>query len=151
NTRNTIEIKPFTQGLDPSRTTPNGPSSVVVSRPIPEKSTMIPMQNKAAWNTTARLFRKYDMVMGIIGKTQGVKMANNPPPNARSIKGPISCVSGLGGAAVDEGEPGLNSRNPEGMEIIGAGALASIFSGAVAVNFLGGRQRVASQTLKRSR
>ena len=79
------------------------------------------------------------MVIGIIGNTQGVKMASNPAPNASSMKGPISCVSGLGVTAATAGEPGLNSRNPAGMEIDCAGAFGSIFSGAVAVYLRGGQ------------
>src|SRR5215468_4084223 len=91
------------------------------------------------------------MVIGIIGKTQGVKMASNPPPKASSMKGPISCVSGLGVTAAGAGEPGLNSKNPAGMETGRAGAEGSILRVAVAVYLRGGRQRVASQTLKRTR
>src|SRR6266567_7057954 len=91
------------------------------------------------------------MVIGIIGKTQGVKIASNPPPKARSMKGPISCVSGLGGTAATAGEPGLNSKKPAGIETGCTGAEGSIFRGADAVYLRGGRQRVASQTLKRTR
>ena len=40
-------MNPFTHGFDPSCTTPNGPSSVVVRKPIAENSTMIPRQNTA--------------------------------------------------------------------------------------------------------
>ena len=43
--RNTSAMKPFTQGFDPSCTTPNGPRTAVVSRPSPENSTTIPRQN----------------------------------------------------------------------------------------------------------
>ena len=86
---NNAAIKPLTQGLAPSFDTPKGPRIAVTSRPRPLKSTMIPRQKTTAWITPSRRppdcrFRKYDMVMGIIGKTQGVKMEARPKPKATS-------------------------------------------------------------------
>src|SRR5579859_3696934 len=89
------------------------------------------------------------MVMGIIGNTQGVKIASKPAPNASARNGAMPCCSAVKAVGVVEaGAPGLNSENPGGMEIAGAGALGSMVSEAVAVRLRGGRQRVASQTLK---
>ena len=51
-------MKPLTQGLCPSATTPTGPSAAVTSNPIPENSTMMPMQNVAACRTLPCLFMK---------------------------------------------------------------------------------------------
>src|SRR5260370_42112398 len=104
---------------------------------MPENSTIIPRQNTAAWNTLSRrvadgLFRKNDMVIGIIGKTQGVKIASKPAPNAKARKGVNPCSSGLGAeGAAEAGAPGLNSEKPGGMEIAGAGALGSMVSEAL--------------------
>src|SRR2546425_9503733 len=90
------------------------------------------------------------MVTGIIGKTQGVKMASSPPPKATARTAPRSCVSDFGAAAgAAAGAPDLNSKNPAGMETGSAAALGSIVREALAGFFLGGRQRVASQTLYR--
>jgi len=45
---NRAEMKPFTQGLEPSCLTPTGPSSAVTSSPSPEKRTMMPRQKTTA-------------------------------------------------------------------------------------------------------
>src|ERR1035438_2173475 len=84
---NNTEMNPLTHGLAPRFFTPAGPSSKVVTRPSPEKSTTIPRQKTTAWVTESRRppdwrLRKYDMVMGIMGKTQGVKIDARPKPNA---------------------------------------------------------------------
>src|SRR5262245_38081468 len=100
------------------------------------------------------LFRKNDIVIGIMGNTHGVKIANSPVPKASNKNGPISCASSLGGGeaggAAAAGGPGTNSINPAGIEFGCTRALGSIVTGAVAVNLRGGRQRVASQTLYRT-
>src|SRR3954447_21399700 len=88
---NSAEMKSLTHGFDPSCTMPNGPSNAVIASPIPEKSTMMPRQNTSACTMLSRLLpdgrlRKYDMVIGIIGKTQGVKMDASPKPNATARK-----------------------------------------------------------------
>src|ERR1039457_5364795 len=84
---NRTVMKPFTQGLEPSCLTPTGPSSRVASRPRSEKRTTIPRQKTTARMTPSRFppdccWRKYDMGMGIIGKTQGVNMLGRPKPKA---------------------------------------------------------------------
>ncbi len=72
-----------------------------MSKPMPENSTMIPRQKTTACATPSRLppacrLRKYDMVMGIMGKTQGVKMQANPTPKAssRNCARPVSAEAG---------------------------------------------------------
>jgi hypothetical protein len=54
NARNNAAMNPSTHGLEPSVTTPNGPSKAVVSRPSPENSTTIPRQKIAASATLSR-------------------------------------------------------------------------------------------------
>ena len=81
------EMKPLTHGLDPRVTMPNGPRIAVVARPRPENSTMIPRQKTRACTMLSRRppdcrLRKYDIVIGIMGKTQGVKMEARPKPKA---------------------------------------------------------------------
>ena len=48
NTTNTNAINAFTQMLDPSCTTPNGPNAAVTRRPNPVNITTIPRQNRIA-------------------------------------------------------------------------------------------------------
>src|SRR4051794_11996367 len=91
NAMNSAEMKPFTHGLDPSATTPNGPSSAVIASPIPVNSTIIPRQNTTACATLDWRFRKYDIVIGIIGNTHGVKIEASPKPKATSRNAPIPC------------------------------------------------------------
>src|SRR4051794_3765804 len=88
---NSAEMKPLTHGLDPSVTMPNGPRMAVVARPSPENSTTIPRQKTRAWTMLSRRppdwrFRKYDIVIGIMGKTQGVKIEARPNPKATARK-----------------------------------------------------------------
>ena len=42
------EMKPLTQGFEPSCTIPNGPRIAVAARPSPENSTMMPRQKTSA-------------------------------------------------------------------------------------------------------
>jgi hypothetical protein len=135
NVMNSAEIKPLTHGLEPSCTTPKGPSSAVISRPIPEKSTMIPRQKTTACVTPSPLpadcrFRKNDMVIGIIGKTHGVKIEASPKPKATS-RNPARLWSELveAGTAVLPGAGGLASAKPAGMT--GAAAPGVTFRAAV--------------------
>src|ERR1043166_8563572 len=79
-------MNPLTQGLEPSVTIPNGPRMRRAARPRPLKSTMIPKQKIAACATPPLRLRKYDMVIGIMGKTQGVKMEASPKPKATAMK-----------------------------------------------------------------
>ena len=119
--------------------------------------TMIPRQNSTAWNTPSRFspscrFTKYETVNGIIGKTQGVKMAASPAPNAVSRKRPNPaevCGAAEGAVGVptavdadsgaEEAAAGLNSLKPVGMTITCDFAAGSMFNVAVAVLRLGGR------------
>src|SRR5580704_14343051 len=104
-------MKPFTQGLLPSCTTPNGPTMVLIKTPSPVNRTTIPRQNTTACSTPSRRlpvcrFIKYDTVNGIMGKTQGVKMAASPAPKAvsKNRPKPEGCDAGATGvefAAVD--------------------------------------------------
>ena len=120
NARNNAAMNPFTHGLEPSCTTPNGPRMAVVSRPSPENSTMIPRQKTTACATPSRRppagrFRKYDMVMGIMGKTQGVKMEARPKPNATSRNAPKPCGLGLRPSRPALPRAGLASAYPAGI------------------------------------
>src|ERR1017187_6673055 len=101
---NRTVMKPLTQGLEPSCLTPTGPSSRVARRPREEKRTTIPSQKTTACMAPSRFppdcwWRKYDMVMGIMGKTQGVKMEASPKPKATSRKAPQPSETGSGTAA----------------------------------------------------
>ncbi len=156
--RNTSAMKPFTQGLDPSCTTPNGPSSAVAANPSDENSTTMPSENTAACTMLAfrdpvcRL-RKNDMVIGIIGNTHGVKIAASPKPKAtsrnmanerESLPAAVLTVSAaaVGCAA---GPPRLNSANSAGIATFVGRAPGSISRLAVAVRFTGGRHILSLQ------
>jgi hypothetical protein len=145
-------MKPFTQGFDPSCTTPNGPRMAVVIRPNPENSTTIPRQKSTAWKTLSRRvpcrFRKNDMVMGIMGKTQGVKMAARPKPKATSRNAPRPWVSGRGrpgGRPRTWGSAPLTSVYPAGMAEAAARAAGSMVRVALAVRRRGGMHTVSLQ------
>ena len=93
NTRKTKAIRLLTHGLEPSFTTANGPSAAVNPKPIAVNKSMIPRQNTSACRTACPRvgfpwFRKNDMVIGIIGNTQGVKMEASPKPKASSRNAP---------------------------------------------------------------
>src|SRR5579884_1122016 len=86
------------------------------------------------------------MVIGIIGKTHGVKMARNPKPRARAMNWPVpwepakAAGAELAGDALDApaagfpvpgpapGGPPLNSVYPAGIAGAAARVLGSIFS-----------------------
>src|ERR1700722_10456412 len=94
-------------------------------------------------------FRKYDMVMGIMGKTQGVKMAAKPNPKATSRNVPRLCVAvvaelGEAAAARAFGGP-VNSMNPAGMAAAAERAAGSTVRLAVAVRRTGGIQKRSLQ------
>ena len=101
----------------------------MAARPSPENSTTIPRQN-----TTACIllplsrFRKNETVMGTMGKTQGVKIAASPKPNATSKNGarpPEAC-----GCTA----PGRASLNPAGMLTAAIFAAGSMVTAAVTVS-----------------
>ena len=78
----TAAMTPLTQRLEPSWTTPKGPRIAVTASPRPEKARRCrgrrpPPADYRGFRRTCR-FRKYDIVIGIIGKTQGVKMEARP-------------------------------------------------------------------------
>src|SRR6266496_5803809 len=79
---NTSVMKPFTQGFDPSACTPTGPAIAFTRRPSPAKSTIMPRQNTIACDNAFFRVRKNDTVIGIIGKTHGVKIEATPAPKA---------------------------------------------------------------------
>src|SRR5215831_6210789 len=84
---------------------------------MPEKSTTIPRQKTAACTMLSRRppdcrFRKYDIVMGIIGKTQGVKIDASPKPNATSRNAARLWSEGRG---PESGRGGDASVYPAGM------------------------------------
>lgn len=102
---------------------------------------MIPRQNTTAWTMLSRLppdcrLRKYDMVIGIIGKTQGVKIARSPNPKAtnRNAARPWSWADGAG---VAPGAGGLASTYSAGMVTEAEVAAGSIFRLAAPVHFPG--------------
>src|SRR6202162_6621681 len=107
-------MKPFTQGLLPSCTTPNGPAMVFIKTPRPVNKTTIPRQKTTACSRPSRRLPvcrliKYDTVNGIMGKTQGVKMAASPAPKAvsKNRPKPDDCDAGaigVGLAAVGGGQ-----------------------------------------------
>ena len=89
NTIKTIAIKAFTHGFEPSCTTPNGPTRAVTASPIAVK------QHNDSQAEERRLpqrlaprcrFKKNESVIGIIGKTHGVKIAARPNPKATRRK-----------------------------------------------------------------
>src|SRR5580700_4955552 len=81
NAANTIAMNPFTHGFDASCTTPNGPTAAVTPNPRAQNSTTMPSENTIACRIPPRSFRKNETVIGIIGQTQGVKIAASPNPN----------------------------------------------------------------------
>src|ERR1039457_5340188 len=116
---NSAAINPLTHGFAPSCATPKGPSIAVTRSPRPENSTTMPRQKTTAWITPSRRppdcrFRKYDMVMGIIGNTQGVKIEASPNPNASTKKAAQPCADGAGDCPAPGGGP-LPPGYPAGM------------------------------------
>src|SRR5580704_7005565 len=145
NAMNSAEMKPFTQGFEPNCLTPTGPSTAVTSSPIPENRTMIPRQKTTACDTPPRFspdcwLRKYDMVMGIMGKTHGVKMHASPAPNANRMKVGQPCASTEVVVADPANPPagGLASAKPAGIAVDGAGAAGSTVSFTIVGGILPG-------------
>src|SRR5437016_4952268 len=145
----TRAMKIFTHGLLPSCTTPKGPAITFVRNPSPVNRTMIPTQNTTACNTPSRRvpdcrFTKYETVNGIIGKTQGVKIAASPAPNAvRRNKPKPACLGAGGGGGGDvlgaaAASALRNSVYPAGITMFSAFAAGSTLMVATAVFFLGG-------------
>jgi hypothetical protein len=96
---NTIAMNPFTHGFEPNCTTPNGPTAAETPNPSRQNSTTIPSENTSAWTSPPRWFKKNDTVIGIIGKTHGVKIAASPKPNAVSKNVPMLASVWTGAAA----------------------------------------------------
>ena len=89
--KNIRAINRFTQTFAPSVCMPKGPRTTDTAAPRPVNKAMTPTTNTVACITEAFFSpdcvdMKYDIVIGIIGKTQGVKMANKPMPKARPAK-----------------------------------------------------------------
>ena len=78
--------EPIHPRIRSSCTTPKGPSTAVTSSPIAVNMKTMPRQKRMACRRAPGLFRKNDSVIGIIGNTQGVKMAARPKPKARRRK-----------------------------------------------------------------
>src|SRR5207248_10809588 len=138
-------------GLDPSCTTPKGPRIAVAARPRPEKSTMMPRQKMTACVMLSPRdpdcrFRKNDIVMGIMGKTQGVKIVSRPNPKATARNGARSPDAPVAGDALSTGAA-AGSAYPAGIAG-GATAAAAASTVNVAVTFFvtGGMKCDASQT-----
>src|SRR5579884_2039220 len=93
--------------------------------------------------------RKNETVIGIMGKTQGVKIAANPNPNATRRNRPRpSEAAGPAAGAEDEFPDECRtpaSRYPAGALTDAAGAAGSMIRFADAVFFLGGRHMVSLQ------
>src|SRR5581483_12379429 len=90
-------------------------------------------------------FRKKDTVIGIIGKTHGVKIAATPKPNASRRNRPSpSEAAGAAAGAADVAAPAewrtAASSYPAGGADDVAAALALMLMCADAVFFFGGRQ-----------
>src|SRR5450755_4631684 len=145
---NTSPMKLFTQGLLPSLTTPIGPAMALVIRPSPVKNTITPRQKMTACTMPSRRepelrLMKYETVNGIIGKTQGVKIAASPATNVVSRKKPRPedcgfCTGMTGAAAVligglAAGGFGRNSVYPAGITTASAFAVGSMLMVASAV------------------
>ena len=98
------------------------------------------------------------MVMGIIGKTQGVNMAAKPNPKATSMKLRVPLLAMLVSAAPGGDStcgwaalgrvltPGIEATKPVGMESVEAMAELSTSRVAVAVLRTGGRHNLSVQT-----
>src|SRR5437016_6247235 len=97
--KKTSVMNPLTHGFEPSCCTPTGPAMALTRRPSPAKRTTIPRQNTIACDNAFLRVRKNETVIGIIGKTQGVKIDASPAPNAvRRNQAKLSSPPVLAGA-----------------------------------------------------
>ena len=113
----------------------------------------MPDENTTACKIPPRWFRKNETVIGIIGKTQGVKIAARPSPKAVIRNAGRPPVFAPAGAPVEFGAelapalitftaaaPGLISVYPAGTtNATGAGALGSTITMNDGVFFRGGK------------
>ena len=67
----------------------------MIAKPKTVKETMIPTPNSAAWAMALLRLRKSDITNGIIGKTQGVKIAAKPKVKATKRNRPRSSFCGV--------------------------------------------------------
>src|SRR5579862_5229806 len=143
-----MAMNPLIQGFEPSCTTPNGPTAAATPKPSAQNNTMIPRQKTSACAMPPRWFRKNETVIGIMGKTHGVKMVARPNPKAAS-RNPImlSEVCGVAGATGAAAPPPAFTSVYSGDRTnpTGAGADGSMVKVNDAVFFLGGRHWRASQ------
>src|SRR5689334_11616057 len=123
----------------------------VTPKPKAQNKTTMPDENTNACKIPPRWFRKNETVIGIIGNTQGVKIAASPNPKAviRNAGRPLAAASA--GAVelralvpalftLTATAPGLISVKPAGaMNPFGAVAEGSTINVKDAVFFLGGR------------
>ena len=153
-TTNSAAMKPLTHGLAPSCTTPTGPSTAVITRPSPENSTMIPRQKTTACRIASRRppdcrLRKYDMVMGIIGKQHGVKMEATPKPKAARRKRDQLCAGAAGLCPGGAGAGSFTRAKPTGgtgVEGVTAGSIVIL----AVPDHLPGTQVLSLQVWKRA-
>src|SRR5579883_729342 len=103
---------------------------------------MIPRQNVIACANPPRCPTKYDIVIGIIGKTQGVKIAASPNPKASTRKAASPSFPAAPPAAALVAAPGFASIYPDGIAAATACAAGSTFTVALIRRVLGGIQTV---------
>ena len=96
NTTNRRKKKIFTIALVLRSLRADAPNRIVTKRPNPTYKTMMLNPYKMASLSPPPFFRKNETVIGIIGHTQGVKMANKPPkmPNINMSNNERSASNG---------------------------------------------------------
>src|SRR5215475_7349460 len=94
-----------------------------------------------------RWFRKNETVIGIIGKTHGVKIERRPKPNAARAKVPRLSVGAPGAVAAlaDGGGAAPGSKYPAGIAAVTAGAAESTVNVNAAEAFFGRLHSVSLQ------
>ena len=115
---NRAAMKPLTQGFEPSVTIPKGPRRGGGEPDSGEQHDDSEAEDQRLDDTFPPSpdcrFRKYDIVIGIIGKTQGVKIDARPNPKATARK-PAS-LSGGAASAAGASAGALGSAYPLGMD-----------------------------------
>ncbi len=120
NAKKTVAINRLTQTFDPSVCMPKGPRMAETPAPRPVNNATTPTAKIEAWMTDDFFSpdwveTKYDIVIGIIGKTQGVKIASSPMPKASAAnwKSPWSAGEvGAGADAVSAASGSAGSNTP---------------------------------------
>ena len=101
------------------------------------------LRDPAALSPGCRL-RKYDMVMGIMGKTQGVKMQASPAPKATSRKAGQPCASDDGGTGRSARARRFGLRETCGNRGRWRPAAGSTVNGTVTLQFAGDARLVVA-------